>query len=259
MLKQVKIDCFPESARKYRKGYAVVAVDVIRATTSAITVAAGGGRCLPAPSVEAAFKLRSKLKGSLLAGEIGGDLAPGFEMNNSPAELARLDLAGRPVILLSSSGTRLISEAKECEALHLACFRNYGSVARHLADLHQRVAVIGAGSRGEFREEDQMCCAWIARDLAEMGYAPADRMTLDLIKRWATESPEAALTSKSAVYLRRSGQTRDLEFILTHVNDLRSAYEVRGEEVVALPGYDTDFAVARRPMMSTRPGTETVC
>ena len=28
-----------------------------------------------------------------------------------------------------------------------------------------RVAVIGAGSKGEFREEDQICCAWIAAGL----------------------------------------------------------------------------------------------
>lgn len=259
MQKQVLIDCFPESARKYRNGYAVVAVDVIRATTSAVTVAAKGGRCLPVPSVDAAFQLKTKLKDPLLSGEIAGALAPGFDLNNSPAELATLDLAGRPVILLSSSGTRLISQAKGCDALHLACFRNYGFVARNLAGFRARVAVIGAGSRGEFREEDQMCCAWIARDLAEMGYAPADQMTLNLIKQWATESPEATLSSRSADYLRRSGQTNDLEFILAHINDLREVYEVRNGEVVALPGSETGFAVAPCSVMSARPGPQTAC
>jgi len=259
MQKQVIIDCFPESTHKYRKGYAVVAVDVIRATTSAITVASKGGSCLPVPSVDAAFQLKSKLKDPLLAGEIAGALAPGFDLNNSPAELAMLDVTGRPVILLSSSGTRLIHQAKDCDAVHLACFRNYGFVARHLAAHHPRVAVIGAGSRGEFREEDQMCCAWIARDLAEMGYAPADEMTFELIKQWATEPPEAALCGKSAAYLRRSGQTKDLEFILTHINDLRGVYEVRNGKVVALPDCDTDFAFAHGSVTSPRAGTQTLC
>ena len=259
MQKQVIIDCFPESARKYRKGYAVVAVDVIRATTSAVTVAASGGRCLPVPSVDAAFQLKSKLRDPLLAGEIAGALAPGFALNNSPSELAALDIAGRPVILLSSSGTRLIHQAKGCDTVHLACFRNYAFVARHLAGLLPRVAVIGAGSRGEFREEDQMCCAWIARDLAEMGYAPADEMTLDMIKQWATEPPEAALCGKSAEYLRRSGQTKDLEFILAHINDLHGVYQMRNGEVVALPEYETHFAVAPSSVLSARARTQTVC
>jgi 2-phosphosulfolactate phosphatase len=259
MQKQIIIDCFPESALKYQNGYAVIAVDVIRATTSAITIAAGGGRCFPVPSVKAALEMKSRLKGSLLAGEIGGSRAPGFELNNSPALLATWNVRGRSVILLSSSGTRLICLAKECDAVYLACFRNYGDVARHLADQNSRVAVIGAGSRGEFREEDQMCCAWIARDLAEMGYAPANEATFSIIKKWATEPPEAALSSKSADYLRRSGQSQDLDFILSHINDLRGAYRMRGGEVVASSGHETDFALAPGSVIDTAPETYTAC
>jgi 2-phosphosulfolactate phosphatase len=259
MQKQVVIDCFPESARKYRKGYAVVAVDVIRATTSAITVAAKGGSCLVVPSLDAAFQLKARVRDPLLAGEIAGALAPGFDLNNSPSELAALDITGRTIILLSSSGTSLIDQAKGSDVIHLACFRNYAFVARHLAGLLPRVAVIGAGSRGEFREEDQMCCAWIARDFAEMGYAPADEMTFNMIKRWATEPPEAALCGKSAEYLRRSGQTKDLEFILAHINDLRGAYEVRNGRVVALPDYEHYLAVASGAVLSAPTGTQTTC
>lgn len=259
MQKQVIIDCFPESALKYQEGYAVVAVDVIRATTSAITIAARGGRCFPAPSLNAALKLKTTLKGALLAGEIDGDIAPGFELNNSPAELAKRDIAGRPVILLSSSGTRLISLAQECNTVYLACFRNYGYVARHFADRHSRVAVIGAGSRGEFREEDQMCCAWVARDLAEMGYAPANDMTFSIIKTWAFEPPDAALKGKSADYLRRTGQSQDLDFILSHINDLHGTYQVRGGEVITLPECKTDSVIERAPVISTAPQTYNAC
>ncbi|HEX5413001.1 MAG TPA: 2-phosphosulfolactate phosphatase [Terriglobia bacterium] len=255
MQKQVIIDCFPESVLKYPEDYAVVAVDVIRATTSAITIAARGGHCFPVPSLEAALELKGKLKAPLLAGEIGGTIAPGFELNNSPAQLDKCDLTGRPVILLSSSGTRLISLAEGRDAVHLACFRNYGYVARHVGDRHSRVAVIGAGSRGEFRLEDQMCCAWIARDLAEMGYGPADEATLSLIKNWATEHPEAALKSKSADFLRRSGQTQDLGFILSHINDLRGSYEMRNGEVVALPAYENGLVVAAPTFIDSSPRT----
>lgn len=232
MQRQVIIDCFPESVRKYRRGYAIVAVDVIRATTSAVTVAARGGRCIPVASVDAALRMRQRLRNALLAGEIGGETAPGFEINNSPAQLDAHDLRDRPVILLSSSGTRLICEAKGSDIVHLACFRNYAWVARYLEGWHSCVAVIGAGSRGEFREEDQMCCTWIARDLLETGYEPGDLQTIDIIKRWRRTGPEAARNGKSADYLRRSGQMEDLEFIMSHINDLRSTYVMQGDEVV---------------------------
>lgn len=258
MRKSVVIDCFPESVQKYRLGYAIVAVDVIRATTSAITVASLGGRCFAVASVEDAMRLKAKLNHPLLAGEIGGELAPGFDINNSPVELASRTHAGKPVILLSSSGTKLIHKAKACDVVYLACFRNHTYTASDLQDRYARVAVIGAGSRNEFRKEDQMCCAWIARDLAAAGYVPEDRRTADLISRWGREGPESALTGKSADYLRRSGQIQDLEFVLTHINDLRAAYVMKGSEVSTLPVSDQDSVATRVSVADPAREVETV-
>ena len=34
--------------------------------------------------------------------------------------------------------------------------------------------MIGAGARNEFREEDQMGCAWVAEKLVESGHHPSD-------------------------------------------------------------------------------------
>ena len=259
MRKSVVIDCFPDSVKKYRLGYAIVAVDVIRATTSAITVAALGGRCFTVASVEDALRLRAKLNDPLLAGEIGGEFAPGFDINNSPVELALRTYVGRPVILLSSSGTKLIHEAKACDVVYLACFRNHSYTVSDLRMRYARVAVIGAGSRGEFRKEDQMCCAWIARDLAATGYIPEDRRTVDLINRWNREGPEAAGKGKSADYLRRSGQIQDLEFVLTHINDLRAAYVMKGSEVTALPAGESEPIATSTSIANPVPEVDTVC
>jgi len=231
----VVIDCFPESVRLYRSGYAVAAIDVIRASTTAVTAVATGRRCFPAASIEAALLLRATVKNALLAGEFAGRRPHGFGMTNSPAELAmRTDIA-RPVILLSSSGTKLILAAQECEAAYVGCFRNSASLARHLAGRHWRVALIGAGSRGEFREEDQICCAWIAAELVRAGYQPQDGRTAEIIERWSGASPVACVNGKSADYLRRSGQGRDLDFVLTHVNDLDRVFTVERDEIVVAP------------------------
>ncbi|HVA01739.1 MAG TPA: 2-phosphosulfolactate phosphatase [Terriglobia bacterium] len=246
MRKRVVIDSFPESVQAYRHGYAIVAVDVIRATTSAITAAALGGRCFPVASIDAARDLATKLKDPLLAGELGGERTPGFEINNSPAELSLRTSIGRPVILLSSSGTKLIHEAEACNVVYLACFRNYRYAARHLIDRYARVAVIGAGSRGEFRKEDQVCCAWIAKDLMAAGYLPENNRTIDLVDRWAGVGPEAALNGKSADYLRRSGQTKDLQFIFTHINDLDAAYVMKEGELIAIPAEELQPIAAQR-------------
>src|SRR5215213_5865623 len=108
MERTVTIDCFPESLAHYREGYTVVAVDVIRATTTAVTGVALNRRCFPTPSIEAAVPLAARLDNPLLVGELGGNMPYGFDLTNSPAALAdRCDIH-RPAILLSSSGTRLL-------------------------------------------------------------------------------------------------------------------------------------------------------
>jgi len=236
----VAIDCFPESAERYADGWAVVAIDVIRATTVAVTAVAMGRRCFPVPSLQAAMRTARRLENPLLGGEVGGVKPECFEINNSPSEVAaRTDLE-RPLVLVSTSGTQLIDKARACAALYLACFRNYGSAARYLAGYYPRVAVIGAGSRGEFREEDQMCCAWVAQALMEEGYSAQDERTVEIVERWRGAPPSACAHGKSAAYLRRSGQTNDLDFALTHVNDLDAAFILRGEEIVMVSSADYD-------------------
>ncbi len=233
MQNTVIIDCFAESVPRYRRGYAVVVVDVVRATTTAATAVAAGRRCFPVPTVEAARTLAGEIEGALLAGEQGGTMPPGFDLNNSPTELlARSDVA-RPLILLSSSGTRLLHEASRCEAAVVACLRNYVSVAEQMPWSYRHVAVIGAGTRGEFREEDQMCCAWVAERLVARGYLPENRETVDIVKRWSGAPIDSWIHNKSAAYLRSSGQEADLEFILNHVDDLDASLILRYGQVMA--------------------------
>ena len=235
MSKTVVIDCFPESARHYSEAYAIVAVDVIRATTTAITGVNLGRRCFAVPNIEAALPLAARLTDPLLVGELGGNMPYGFHLTNSPAHIAVRDYdATRPMILLSSSGTQLIHEAKDAPALYLACLRNYTVTADYLADRHRRVAVLGAGTRGEFREEDQLCCAWIARELIALGYAAEDENTREIVERWGDSSVEDCTEGNSASYLRNTGQLEDLDFILQHVDDLRAVYMLKHDEIVEI-------------------------
>lgn len=231
----VVVDCFPESAQKYRDGHVIVAVDVIRATTTAVTATSLGWQCFPAPSLEAAVPLAAKLHNPLLVGELGGNMPYGFDMTNSPAEMALRTDFRRPVILLSTSGTQLIHESRGCETTYIACLRNYTAQTQYLIGRHQRVAVIGAGGRGEFREEDQLCCSWIAEGLIKAGYQPGSRKTEELVERWSGAPVDAFLISKSVEYLRRTEQLRDLDYILSHVDDIQAVFILKDKEIVMTP------------------------
>jgi 2-phosphosulfolactate phosphatase len=231
MQKTVVIDYLPESVQRYRPDWTIVAVDVIRATTTAVTAAAIGRRCFPLPSIEAAIEFAQEFDDPLLAGEVGGTMPFAFEMDNSPAQLVRRTDTHRPFLLVSSSGTKVIHEASGNEAVYLGCFRNCSVLAEYLAGRHSRIAIIGAGCKGEFREEDQICCAWIARDLIRMGYAPGHAQTDAVVSRWQDAPAEACLCSRSVDFLRRTDQLRDLDFVLSHINDLEAVFTVENGEV----------------------------
>jgi 2-phosphosulfolactate phosphatase len=214
--------------------HALVAVDVIRATTTAVTAVAAGRGCYPVTSVEAAWRVAAAVPDALLVGELGGVMPHGFHLNNSPADLAALD-DHRPVVLLSSSGTQLMHEIRQNETAFAACFRNTSATIRRIAQCQLPAVVIGAATRGEFRDEDQMCCAWIASGLLGYGYAPADGETATLVERWQGASTRDFLGSPSVEYLRSSDQLRDLAFILDHFDDIEFACRIVGDRVLSDP------------------------
>jgi 2-phosphosulfolactate phosphatase len=231
---KLAIDCFHEELPLYSDEAVVVAVDVIRSTTTAVSCVASGRRCIVVPSLEEAERWRDRLEAPLLVGELGGNMPYGYDLNNSPVAIERQPDPERPAILLSSSGTKLMALAGARFGTTLvACLRNWTAQAAELLEVRPReVALVGAGTRGEFREEDQLCCAWIGARLVDAGYTPS-REAAAVIGRWGNERVEAILSGRSATYLRDSGQLDDLRFILEHIDDLSGTFMVHDGEVVA--------------------------
>jgi 2-phosphosulfolactate phosphatase len=215
---------------------AIVVVDVIRASTTLATALELGRRCYVAGSIDAARSVAGGLSHPLLAGELGGIMPEGFELNNSPSAIAARGDVHRPLVLLTTSGTRLLAGALPVQTVSTACLRNWSAEAERLLESdHARVALVGAATRGEFRDEDRLCCAWIAARLLDEGFAAADAATADILARWS-EAPVASVASgHSADYLRRSGQLADLDYVLEHIDDLDLTLSLDGVEVVATP------------------------
>lgn len=240
----VVIDSFPDSAKHYRDDYAIVVIDVIRATTTATTALSLGRRVFPVKSTDKAYVIAETLENPLLLGELGGNVPYGFDLTNSPVQVAALSAIpsgsftdiSRPLISLSSSGTQLLINAIGSEAVYIACFRNFSAVAEFISGRHEKVAVLGAGTRGRFRREDQICCAWITEKLIEAGYRAENSETQDIVSLWSGVNPEIVKEGQSADYLKRSGQVHDLEFVVHHIDDLDIVPQLVNEELVVVSG-----------------------
>src|ERR1700724_3069154 len=141
---KVTIGCFHEHLPPVAREATVVAIDVIRATTTAIPAVAAGHRLYPAGSMEASVRLAADLDRPILAGELGGVQPYGFDLQNRPTQIADLERSSRPIILLSTSGTRLIAEAVRHGVTYACCLRNADAQAAHLAGRSRDVLILGA-------------------------------------------------------------------------------------------------------------------
>lgn len=97
---------------------AVVAVDVLRAfTTAAYAFAVGARHIFLVDSVEDALMLKASDPGLLAMGEDRGRRVEGFDFSNSPAEVAAADLDGRVLVQRTSAGTRGVVAARSATRL----------------------------------------------------------------------------------------------------------------------------------------------
>ena len=100
---------------------AVVAVDVIRAfTTAAYAFAAGAREIWLVADVDEALALKRRRRGALAMGEDHGRMPAGFDFSNSPVLISRADLDGRVVVQRTSAGTRGVIAARNATRLWCA-------------------------------------------------------------------------------------------------------------------------------------------
>lgn len=97
-------------------GGVVVAVDVIRAFTTAAYAFAGGARRIwLTEDVDDAVELGRSIDGALVMGEDHGRRPGDFDLSNSPVGVARADVAGRELVQRTSAGTRGLLAATDAD------------------------------------------------------------------------------------------------------------------------------------------------
>jgi 2-phosphosulfolactate phosphatase len=158
----------------------VIVVDVIRAFTVAAYAFAGGAAGLwLVRTVEEALALRARDPHALLAGEIDGRLIPGFDLNNSPHNMAQADVRGRRIIQRTGAGTQGAVRARHATHLLVASLTNARATARHAAQLSRATGLpitfvpTESTSGGIQRNEDKYCCDYIEALIIQPQTAPA--------------------------------------------------------------------------------------
>jgi 2-phosphosulfolactate phosphatase len=121
-------------------------VDVLRASSAIVTLLERGvPAVIPAASVEEARELRERLPDCLLCGERDSLPPPGFDYGNSPTEFAARELKGRPAILTTSNGTRVLNRLAAAPAVLVGALINREAAAKAMLALaaeHGRDATV---------------------------------------------------------------------------------------------------------------------
>jgi 2-phosphosulfolactate phosphatase len=118
MATRVDVELWARDAGKaVGRGDLIVVIDALRSGTSILTALTNGARTvIPTVSLKEAYRFRSQHPEYLLAGERGGHKPRGFDLGNSPLEFTREKVAGKSLVMTTTSGTaaryRLIPHAR---------------------------------------------------------------------------------------------------------------------------------------------------
>src|SRR3954471_20531579 len=102
-------------------GGVVIAIDVLRAFTTAAYALAGGATAIwLVAEVDEAIELGRSIPGACVMGENRGRRPEGFDLSNSPVAVSEADVAGREIVQRTSAGTQGAIAATGADHLFVA-------------------------------------------------------------------------------------------------------------------------------------------
>lgn len=197
----------------------VVVVDVLRAfTTTGWVLAGGASQLLLAATDEEALALKRKLGPDAVAIR-DGELLPGFDLGNSPGQVRRADLRGRPVVARTTNGTTAVHAVKRAPLVLCASLVNASATARALQDRDwDDVVYVITGDRG--RADEDLACAQHIQAIIDGADLP--RLTVDRVR-----SSPAADSLRQAVIAGYRGVAEDDIDLATQLDVLDFAMAAR--------------------------------
>jgi len=201
------------------RGAVIVVIDVLRCSSTIVaSLANGASSVIPAETVKEARKFRESHPGSILAGERGGLKPKGFDQGNSPLEFTSKTVAGKSIILTTTSGTKALIRSKKAEWVLVGALLNAKRVAEKSLDIAQKekggISLTLAGTKGGFSLEDFICAGAIIENLGDEEVRLSDAASAaSLSFRGARDRLyENILKGQHAQNLVRLGFEDDVEF-----------------------------------------------
>jgi 2-phosphosulfolactate phosphatase len=148
----------------------VVAIDVLRASTTIITALHNGAReVIPVTTVESAVKLAGQLAGDivLLGGERGGRMIQGFSLGNSPAEYTPDKVKGKSIVFSSTNGSQVLVNGRYAREMVVCGFVNMHVVVDFLRERPRDFTLACAGTNGAFSLDDAVCAGMVVHELGK--------------------------------------------------------------------------------------------
>jgi len=219
---RIDVALVPGEARAWNARVCIV-VDALRASSTVVTLLDRGCTAvLPAASLAEARRL-GRAHGALTAGERNVVRPPGFDLGNSPWEIAREDLAGRTVALSTRNGTAVLRSLPSDADVLIGCLLNAtacarAALARARAD-SGAVGIVCAGRFGGFALDDAVAAGCLVERLIEC--AGPEVGTLELsdgaraarrIWHTSTDVVAALRESTSGHMVLRYGPVEDVAF-----------------------------------------------
>jgi 2-phosphosulfolactate phosphatase len=201
-----------------------IVVDVLRATSSAVTMFGRGlAELLVAETIGEARRLAEGHPGHLLCGEEGSLPPPGFDFGNSPSEFAGIELTGRRAILATTNGTVALARAAGSPVVLVGAMLNVRAVAalavREAAAEGLDIAILCSGRNRAraFSLEDTFCAgaileAILLEDGASFKLADDATAARRLYRCYRGSARAAFREADHSASLVELGLGRDVEF-----------------------------------------------
>ena len=148
---------------KAAKGLTVI-IDVFRAmTVEAYVIQNGAADLIPIGSIEDAYAYRDAHPGTILMGERGGAICPGFDFGNSPSQVKDFDFTGKTVVHTTSAGTQGVANATGASEMLTGSLVNAKAIAEYIKNSGaEDVSLVCMGLAGvESTQEDTLCAQYI--------------------------------------------------------------------------------------------------
>ncbi|WP_347157971.1 2-phosphosulfolactate phosphatase [Pontibacter chitinilyticus] len=199
------------------EGKAVVAVDILRATSTMTTAFANGAAdIIPVMDLEECRTFAAK--GYLTAAERDGIKADGFDLGNSPFSYGQEVVKDRTIAITTTNGTRAIRLSEAAEEIIVGSFLNLQVVADYLRELQLDVLVVCAGWKGQFNLEDTLYAGALVERLQDT-FTFANDATLASLYLYRQAKDDLLSFLRQSSHVRRLenlGIEKDIAFCLQH-------------------------------------------